>query len=167
MNHDHWAIWDCFWLFPLHFSNIISNCLAILSSYLFNIWTHELLILAAISVTTSLGCSHFVVMLDNEKSEETDLQFLSKMPVSSSLKSFLRALSPLPSLILTKPLMKNENCCDGKKYFYCHNLDTTYSIVLCCKPPDVHCYCYCHPSKKHRGKQDFDTGGALWGAALR
>lgn len=22
----------------------------------------------------------------------------------------------------SKPLMKNENCCDGKQYFHCHNL---------------------------------------------
>lgn len=161
MNNDHWAIWDCFWLFPLHFSNIISNCLTIVSSYLFNIWTHELLIRAAISVATSLGCPHFVMMLDNEKSEETDLQFLSKTPVSSRLKSFLRALSISSAASCTNEaaaslswkmktiVMENNIFTDTICKMLTVRVGTIYSIVLCCKTPDVHCYCYCHASKKH------------------
>lgn len=54
--------------------------------------------------------------------------FSFKRPVSSCLKSFLKALSPpLPSCTneaKAKALIKNEKaqCWDGKEYFYCHNL---------------------------------------------
>lgn len=40
------------------------------------------------AVATSLGSSHFVMMLDNEKNEETDFQFLSETPFSGCLKYF-------------------------------------------------------------------------------
>ena len=59
---------------------------------------------AAISVATSLGCSHSVAMLDNEKSEETDLQFLPQnVPSPAVWKSVLRVLS-----ISSAPLVLNK-----------------------------------------------------------
>lgn len=142
MNNDHRAIWDCFWLFPLHFRNIISNCLTIVSSYLSTVWRHELLILTAISVATSLGYSHFVMMLDNEKSQEMDLQFLSKTPFSSCLKSFLRGLSISSAASCTNEAtasLKMKTIVRAKNIFavtICKNVDspcrcnTFYKIML-------------------------------------
>lgn len=89
MNNNHWAIRNSFWLFTLHFSNR-SNCLTMGDSYLASKWMDELLIFAAMSVASSLGCLH-VIMLDNEEMEKSIgrySQFLSEAHSSSCPKAF-------------------------------------------------------------------------------
>lgn len=89
MNNNHWAIRNSFWLFTLHFSNI-SNCLTMGDSYLASRWMDELLIFAAMSVASSLGCLH-LIMLDNEEREKSIgryTQFLSKAHSFSCPKAF-------------------------------------------------------------------------------
>lgn len=180
MNNDDQDIGDCFWLFPLHFRNIMSNCTTIASSYLSNIWMHELLIFAAMSVALPLGpitlslCK--IMKRQWRASECRDRSAVSLWSARLQLsKAFFEELR-LPRVLTMEQQASHEkrkSLVMERDIFtvtICRMLTalvgTFYSIVTWGQTSDVHRYCYCHASKKrHSWGWDFDTEGAFWCSA--